>query len=241
MTDLCLFFVILLFVFFFIIYLFFFNFLIFLIEINLIILKKNNNKSMEKEQIIYHLNNQIHIISFILQIINIIIKIKFPKIKKLFQKIQKKSKKNFKIFKKKQVQRKSVSISQFDIFGLCGIFENTFEHIYSKLQSSIVQARSYLAKGNKIVCTVLEPRVRLLLLLHWLREYPKYKTLALQFSISVSTVSREIKHLLPKVYTALNLIQWPKQFSQSNFKYSSIAIDCAAYFRWRVHPNQADW
>lgn len=92
--------------------------------------------------------------------------------------------------------------------------------------------------------TVLPPRFRLLMVLHWLRTNTRLKELGSLYGVSSGTVSREIKHILPKLYVrlhSLNLIHWPEQWTIHPFESVVAAIDCTTHYRCRVHPRQADY
>lgn len=80
------------------------------------------------------------------------------------------------------------------------------------------------------------------MVLHWLRDYPKLKNLSAIYGLAKSTISREIQHILPKIYAVLNYINFPSITPcPSNFEQVIGALDCSAHLRYRVHPRQADY
>lgn len=85
--------------------------------------------------------------------------------------------------------------------------------------------------------SILSLRSRLLLVLHWLRDYHKLRTLRDFYGVSISTISREISYLVPKIYCSLNHISWPTTVPDELVG----IIDCTSHFRYRVHPRQADY
>lgn len=79
------------------------------------------------------------------------------------------------------------------------------------------------------------------MVLHWLREYCKYKTLADLYNISKSQVSLEIHHIIPILYRHLRTIKWPSVFEKHPFEDVVASVDCTSHYRNRVHPRQGDW
>jgi hypothetical protein len=141
-------------------------------------------------------------------------------------------------FKHPQIKRNSGNILGVDIHGITGIFEDDFEHLFQQIQWRLVQPRIV---GHRITSCTLVPRVCLLLVLQWLREYPKYKLLARTYHISSSQVSREIHHILPILYSHLDEVKFPQQWSSNVWEGVSAIIDCTSHFRNRVHPRQGDY
>jgi len=83
-------------------------------------------------------------------------------------------------------------------------------------------------------------KIRLLIVLNWLRDYPKLTALARKYNVSTTTISRDINFILPILYTRLQLIQPPSDWNdlQVGDKGAQFIIDCTSHFRNRVHPGQ---
>ena len=88
-------------------------------------------------------------------------------------------------------------ISDFKVYEECGMFEDDFEVLFEKIKPLITKSRSGTGFPST---TKLFPRVRLLMILHFLREHPKYRNLAQKFGVSVRTAHREVLFILPKMY-----------------------------------------
>jgi hypothetical protein len=131
-----------------------------------------------------------------------------------------------------------VTIDQFDVYEETGMYEDDFEALHQELKVGLSQSRS----GRPIQSqTVLTSRVRLLMVLHWLREKPKFRVLAQKFDVSPSVVHRDIVWLLPKLVVATRKhINWPDN-PLFGFEDTIGSIDCTAHPRTRVHPRQADF
>lgn len=142
--------------------------------------------------------------------------------------------------KRWQPARKTGRILTVDIYARTGLFEDEFENLFQSVKEKISQRRLG-GPTMRVTPTTLTPRFRLLLVLHWLRHYLRYSTLGELYGISQSQVSREIHHILPKIYVTLREIEWPSRWMQHPFEGVVGAIDCTAHFRWRVHPKQADY
>ena len=102
-----------------------------------------------------------------------------------------------------------------------------------------LRAPRVTAQGEKMrfIQRSWSPQTRLLLVLHWLRAYPSYRTLAREFGGHPSAVQREIWDLMPKLCEALyDAVQWP---DPAELDYA--AIDCAPHYRNRVHPFSSEF
>ena len=133
------------------------------------------------------------------------------------------------------------SITDVDIFQTTGLFEDAFEWIFIQIEPQLLLSRNaHLYPHPTRKCNVmLEPRCRLLLVLHWLRHYPKYLLLQEQYQVSKSFISRDIKHITPILYTKLNFIKWPEEWIEVGRFGTHGAEDGTPHYRWRVHPGQA--
>lgn len=141
-----------------------------------------------------------------------------------------------------QPKRNQVDVIQVDIYARTGIFEDVFEWIYQKTKALIQQPRyTALYKGIRPITTALSPHARLLLILHWLRHYPRLTLLRDVYHVSTTYISREIKHILPILYTTVQSIQWPKKWVATGAFGAHGSVDCTAHYRWRVHPRQAEY
>jgi len=115
----------------------------------------------------------------------------------------------------------------------------TLSDFIKKIEWSLRVSRS--GTGNPTQ-TILKSRARLALVLNWMRRYGAGSQISKIFGVSKSTLSREIKYILPKLRVTLQeSIRWPKQISTHPFEGVMCAIDCAHHPRTRVHPRQADW
>jgi len=87
------------------------------------------------------------------------------------------------------------------------------------------------------------PASRLFMALVWLRRGCKFQTLAEDFNVSRSTVSRELRHIMPILFCNIKHIKWPECFDSLEHAFEHVvgAIDCSSHFRWRVHPGQVDY
>jgi len=97
--------------------------------------------------------------------------------------------------------------------------------------------------GNKTV--KLKPKLRLLMVLSWLREGCSLKILSRNFWISKAACSKDIRYILPRLLAVLRTdqqkIHLPKDWDKHLFEGVGGAIDCTSHFRNRVHPKQADY
>lgn len=218
-----------------------------------ILLKPNNistaNNNMQREIIIILLTLVIYFIDqnrkkynilFALTLLVTISKdIKYKHIAKYKHKLQKRTQRQNKHVKRKHPKRNQGDILAVDIYERTGLFEDQFEDLFQSVKDVIQQPRSIL--GKRKTRTSLTPRFQLLLILHYLRRHLHYSTLQIIYGISKAMVSREIWHIIPKLYLKLDNIQLPTQWIPHQFEGVSAAMDCASHFRMRVHPKQADW
>jgi hypothetical protein len=129
-------------------------------------------------------------------------------------------------------------LSDFDIYIETGMIEDEFERLYQNLKNHLRMDRRAARRNAK---HRLSPRVRLLMVLHYLREHPKYRILSQKFNISPTLSHREVRYLLPKIYVSLQgEIRWPDQL-YLGWEGVSGAVDCTHHPRTRVHPFQADY
>lgn len=129
-------------------------------------------------------------------------------------------------------------ITDIDIFDTTGLFEDVFEWVYDQVKDEIELPRNapLFSRRKK---TMLETRSRLLLVLQWLRHYPKYSILQQQYQVSKSYITRDIKHIIPILYIKINLIKWPTEWKSSGRFDTHGSLDGTPHYRWRVHPGQA--
>lgn len=133
-------------------------------------------------------------------------------------------------------------IHTIDIHDRTGIYEDTFEWIYYKIKDKIIQPRYHpfnAFKTRHITKTGLDTRTRLLLVLHWLRHYPHLSILRDIYGVSKSYISRDIRHIIPILYTTLSNIKLPEKWETSGRFDTVGAVDCTSHYRWRVHPGQS--
>lgn len=144
---------------------------------------------------------------------------------------------------RQQASRGALAIATFNIWELSGIYEDDFEDLFQEVREMLMLPRSS-CRPRHTTTTVLQPRVRLLLVLHWLRDYSRHKVLSALFHIDRSTVSREILHLVPKLLPVLHRwgrIMFPTNLIPHPFEGVVGAIDCTTHYRYRVHPGQAEY
>jgi hypothetical protein len=133
-----------------------------------------------------------------------------------------------------------------------------FEALHAKINWATAR------NGGRKVSTILTTRMRLLMVLYWLREKPKFRLLAQKFNVSLGTTHAEVmvclsspslalisslrtnlfKFVLPKLLVAMqNNICWPRNLRPPGgaFENTMGSIDCTAHLRTRVHPRQAEW
>lgn len=130
----------------------------------------------------------------------------------------------------------SFNVNNIDIYERTGLFDDQFEQLHQQLAPLIIQPQRGQQQSKSH--PALSSRKRLLITLHWLRDYHKLRTLRDYYGVSVSTISRTIHHIIPKLYSNLNEIQWPAEISPGSILGS---VDCTSHFRFRVHPRQADY
>lgn len=139
-----------------------------------------------------------------------------------------------------------------DLYHSTGLFAKEFERLYQKAAPLIVQPR-LPAQRLRTMPTSLTPRARLLLVLQWLRQYPRmHRFRALFGDISrqqvrvlardrrvkcrrrARQVHREVRHIVPILATILNTIEWPIEPAQHPFAPMLVgALDCTSHFRVR--------
>eukprot|EP00029_Vermamoeba_vermiformis_P003770 TRINITY_DN14303_c0_g1_i1.p1 TRINITY_DN14303_c0_g1~~TRINITY_DN14303_c0_g1_i1.p1 ORF type:complete len:295 (+),score=6.65 TRINITY_DN14303_c0_g1_i1:302-1186(+) len=130
----------------------------------------------------------------------------------------------------------SFQIGKVDIYERTGLFEDQFEQIFQRLLP--MMSRPLQGTMASRSHPVLSLRKRLLLVLHWLRDYHKYRSLRDYYGVSISTISRNIYFIIPKLYLVLDEIKWPQEIAADSLLGS---VDCTCHFRFRVHPRQADY
>lgn len=81
------------------------------------------------------------------------------------------------------------------------------------------------------------------MVLEVIHDNPKLRVIADYYGVNKSLVSRELHHILPKLYCHLaqkKLITWPDH-PAAGFANSNGIVDCTSHFRRRVHPRSGDW
>lgn len=181
----------------------------------------------------------------VLLVLKYLLNTKWKKSNKLHSKIRKyKGRRSGALVPRRQAPRNrgpiiGGTILDIDVFERTGIYEDTFEEIFELVSPLIEQPRAI--GSQRITVTSLEPRTRLLLVLHWLRHYPLLSELRNIYHISKSFITREVRHIMPILCAKVSLIHWPDKWFATGFFNTHIAIDCTAHYRWRVHPGQADY
>jgi hypothetical protein len=139
------------------------------------------------------------------------------------------------VAKRKQAARCSLTIAKFDIQEETSLDVDYFEELHSILiRTSLVQV------GKRPVQTILSTHVRLLMVLHWLQEKPKFRLLAKKFGVAASTIHRDVKFFLPKLMVANHAsISWPTRLRNFEWDGAVGSIDCTAHLRtkWYRHDK----
>lgn len=86
-----------------------------------------------------------------------------------------------------QPKRGVRNVEEFDITAETSLSVSQFENLFRQIQ--ITTARN----GKRKVQTVLSDRMRVLMVLHWLREKPKMRILAQKFNVAVGTVHADVE------------------------------------------------
>ena len=81
---------------------------------------------------------------------------------------------------KKQQGRNQGSIEDINIYEECGMFEDTFETLYQNIRNNLMEPRGNGSKRNP---TALQPRLRLALVLYFLRKNIHYKDVGICFKV----------------------------------------------------------
>jgi len=167
--------------------------------------------------------------------------IKSPKVKKFIRQYRRQSAPCLPGVQKKRQALRTETITKFDVYDSCGLYEDDFETIFQRLQPQL--ARPYY--GGQTCTRVLSGRVSLLLTLFFLRNKPRYKVVASMFGVHRSTVSRVLYHTIPLLATSIRTIKWPHSWDVNVYPVgiegSQFAIDGTAHYRNRVHPGQRVW
>lgn len=132
-----------------------------------------------------------------------------------------------------------LKLESFDLFDETGMFFEEFDNLLTTLSPSVRLPRRL--DGKQITAAQLAPCACIALALCWLREGGSYRRISTMFHVSRSFVSRELDHIIPKLYCALDEICWPSWWQSARFEGVSAAIDCTPHYRKRVHPRQGDW
>ena len=82
----------------------------------------------------------------------------------------------------------NASIGEIDVFDRTGIERSAFMKIFSSVRADLEKPRS----GSRKVRVTLSSQHRLLMVLQWLPEYPKFKVLGQLYGVSRLFARREI-------------------------------------------------
>lgn len=147
-----------------------------------------------------------------------------------------------KALRKRGQPRGRCEVDADEIFDRTGVFEDAFLEYYERLLPLISQPR-HRPEIARHSTTSLDAMTRLQLVLEYIRHNSTYKSLARQYSISVSQVSREVRFLLPTILASLDELPQtvPDNLVPHEFEGVVGAIDCTCHYRWRVHPCQGNW
>ena len=120
--------------------------------------------------------------------------------------------------------RGSVDITGFDVFEETGLFKDDFENICSALAPTVTKGRH--ENSTKSIKCILTLRAGILPTLNWMRDNLKFRQMQQKWGISKSTIGREIRWILPKLYYHLSTIAWPSTWNPYPFEGVVGAIDC---------------
>jgi hypothetical protein len=127
-------------------------------------------------------------------------------------------------------------INGIDIYDRTGIERSAFMKIFCSIRGDLEKPRS----GTRKVRVTLSSQHRLLMVLQWMREYPKMKVLGQLYGVSRLFAKREIRHLIPILFVRMNYIGWPGEFEPSPCNFQAV-IDCSAHTRLRIHPGSTEY
>lgn len=168
---------------------------------------------------------------------------KWSNIKKWRHKVKERKIRQPSVGKRVQPKRKSLgplTSPDFDCYEETGLFLTQFERIFKQVGPLIVLPRDG-AKTSRPVPTTLSPRARLCLVLNYFKEGGRYRRISRIYGVSKSYISRELYHIVPKLYCTLNEISWPDVWTPHSFEGVSAALDCTPHYRDRVHPGSSNW
>jgi len=111
-----------------------------------------------------------------------------------------------------------------------------FEELLELMRPALGRGRSSTERTAKGITRSWTIHTRLYMTLHWLRHYPTFEQLVTMFGGHKSTVSREVRDTILKMFVTLRRISWPDGQPPAIFGSASGAIDCTSHLRWRVHP-----
>jgi len=157
-----------------------------------------------------------------------------PEYKKVLREVQRRVRQRpKKKARKPSIQRHSLKYSSYDIFERTGLFEDDFVDLKRKLFNLVGVHKKH----------ILDEGMQLLLVLHFLRENLKFKTVGDMYSISPATTKREIHFLLPKVLAIVkDNIGFPLSFDGLYSVFGTVGdIDGTCHLRNRVHPGSLDY
>jgi hypothetical protein len=97
---------------------------------------------------------------------------------------------------------RDATIDDIDIFDNTGVEISTFMKIFSAIETDLEKPRS----GRRKIRVTLSSQHRLLMVLQWLREYPKFKILGPLYGVSRLFARKEIRHPIPILFVLMNYI-----------------------------------
>lgn len=196
--------------------------------------KSSRIMTMERKKKFFHLLT-------ILSIVSSVLCCSYPRIHAVMIALRylKDSKEPRKPKLKSTLTRKKIDWDNIDCYEDTGLWGDHFEDLLEEITPLLNEGIRRRRKRS------LTNRERLYLALHYLKNYPALREYKKLLGISVSTAWKEIKYVMPKLYTCLRKrktrIHLPKKWKAYNFEGVLIhgAIDCTSHFRCRVHPGQA--
>jgi hypothetical protein len=130
-----------------------------------------------------------------------------------------------------------------DLYKYTGMWERDFLHVYDLVKDSIAEPRLRAnggGVGGRKAATVLTPMMRLATVLHIIRSGISLRELSQQVpvQVSASTLCRDLRHIVPLIYSRLNTISLSPNWSKCAFEDVAGAIDCTAHPHSRIHAGQ---
>jgi hypothetical protein len=123
-----------------------------------------------------------------------------------------------------------VSSPIFDTREETGLFKNQFDIVFSRVAPLIEESRT----GKRRTAVSLQTESRLYMVINFLRAGGRFRRLQEKYKVSRSFISRELHHIIPRLYSVLDFIRWPEVWTPKWYG-SVAAIDCSVIFFFFLH------